>query len=241
MSFGHRPANVEQGLGDRPRRRSNWTWAAMRHRRRARGGWWVGTLRVCPARPTCSHRPHGVPTGMQPMRPGPSGYHRDGGHGGNAVAGGTTGGNVGRHEKSKKLEYAFFSGSSPKFLDAITKMLEKQSFEKQDYLFKEGDVGFNMYFISSGSVILCSSSDLREVQVLSRGSHCGDLALLGTSKRLSNAIAREHTECLVLRTGGRGREWQGTLGVGVGGWDGGWGLGIGWDWELVKKGSSLGP
>mmetsp|Transcript_9026 Transcript_9026/g.20064 ORF Transcript_9026/g.20064 Transcript_9026/m.20064 type:complete len:381 (-) Transcript_9026:163-1305(-) len=134
---------------------------------------------------------------MQTMRPGPSGYHRDGGHGGNAYGG--NGGNFGRHEKGKKLEYAFFSGTSPKFMDAITKMLEKQSFEKQDYLFKEGDVGFNMYFISSGSVILCSSSALQEVEVLSRGSHCGDLALLGSSKRLSNAIAREHTECLVLR------------------------------------------
>lgn len=130
------------------------------------------------------------------MRPGPSGYHRDGGHGGNAYG---NGGNVGRQEKRSKLEYAFFSGTSPKFVDAITKMLEKQSFEKQDYLFKEGDVGFNMYFISSGSVILCSTSDVQEVQVLSRGSHCGDLALLGSSKRLSNAIAREHTECLVLR------------------------------------------
>ena len=26
-----------------------------------------------------------------------------------------------------------------------------------------GDVGFNMYFISSGSVILCSTSDVQEV------------------------------------------------------------------------------
>ena len=72
---------------------------------------------------------------MQTMRPGPSGYHRDGAHGSNAYS---NGGNVGRHEKGKKLEYAFFSGTSPKFVDAISKMLEKQSFEKQDYLFKEG-------------------------------------------------------------------------------------------------------
>jgi len=77
---------------------------------------------------------------MQTMRPGPSGYHRDGGHGGNAYGG--NGGNFGRHEKGKKLEYAFFSGTSPKFMDAITKMLEKQSFEKQDYLFKEGVDGW---------------------------------------------------------------------------------------------------
>ena len=58
----------------------------------------------------CVDRPPGVP-GMQTMRPGPSGYHRDGGHGGNAYGG--NGGNFGRHEKGKKLEYAFFLAPAP--------------------------------------------------------------------------------------------------------------------------------
>ena len=57
--------------------------------------------------------------------------------------------------------------------------------------------------------------------MLSLGSHCGDLALLGSSKRLSNAIAREHTECLVLRT--RGGNFGGLELVNV---------------SLVKKGKS---
>ena len=103
------------------------------------------------------------------------------------------------NEKTKKLEYAFFCGTSPKFVDAIATMLEKETFEKQDYLFKEGDHCFSMYFISSGSVIICSGSDVHDVEILSRGRHCGDLAFFGTTRRLSNAIAREHTECLVLR------------------------------------------
>eukprot|EP00438_Fugacium_kawagutii_P030539 Skav235988 [mRNA] locus=scaffold348:141742:142176:+ [translate_table: standard] len=104
------------------------------------------------------------------------------------------------NEKSRKLsEYGFFSGTSPKFVEAIGKMLEKETFEKQDYLFKEGETGFSLYLISSGSVIICTSSDINEVEVLSRGRHCGDLALLGNSRRMCNAIAREHTECLVLR------------------------------------------
>ena len=44
--------------------------------------------------------------------------------------------------KAKNWSTLFFYGTSPKFMDAITKMLEKQSFEKQDYLFKEGVDGW---------------------------------------------------------------------------------------------------
>ena len=103
------------------------------------------------------------------------------------------------NERSKKAEYSFFEGTSVKFMQAIAKLLEKERFEKQDYLFKEGDVGFNMYLISSGSVITTKGTNLCDVEIHRRGSHCGELAIFGCSRRNSSAIAREHTECLVLK------------------------------------------
>ena len=103
------------------------------------------------------------------------------------------------NDKTRRLEYPFFEGTSQKFLDTMATMLERETFEKQDYIFKEGEVGFNMYFISSGSVILANSVSLGEVHILSRGQHCGELAVFGVSRRSTSAIAREHTECLVLK------------------------------------------
>lgn len=103
------------------------------------------------------------------------------------------------NDKTRRLEYPFFEGTSQKFLETIATMLERETFEKQDYIFKEGEVGFNMYFISSGSVVVANSSSLGEVDIILRGQHCGELAVFGVSRRTASAIAREHTECLVLK------------------------------------------
>ncbi|CAK9065678.1 unnamed protein product [Durusdinium trenchii] len=103
------------------------------------------------------------------------------------------------NEKTKKAEYAFFEGTSLKFLQTTAKMLEKERFEKQDYVFKEGEMGFSMYFICSGSIVISKGSDISDVEILSRGNHCGDSAVFGFSRRSTSAIAREHTECLVLK------------------------------------------
>jgi len=103
------------------------------------------------------------------------------------------------NEKTRRMEYDFFVGRDPKFVATIAKLLEKETFQKQDFLFSEGETGFSMYLISSGSVVVCKGKDATEVEIMSRGKSCGELALFGFSRRSSTAVAREHTVCFVLK------------------------------------------
>jgi len=103
------------------------------------------------------------------------------------------------NERTRKYEYAFFADRNVRFVEAIGKFLEKEAFEKDDFIIREGDKGHNMYFICSGRATLCTGAYFREVQSLIRGAHCGEMALFGVSHRTYSVIACEHTECLVLK------------------------------------------
>ncbi|CAE7540773.1 unnamed protein product [Symbiodinium pilosum] len=98
-----------------------------------------------------------------------------------------------------KFEYAFFTDRNPKFVETLGKFLEKETFEKDDFIIREGDKGYSMYFFCSGSAIMCTGADFHEVQILTRGDQCGELALLGITHRSCSVVARERTECLVLK------------------------------------------
>lgn len=103
------------------------------------------------------------------------------------------------NERTRKFEYAFFADRNPKFVEALGKFLEKEMFEKDEFIIKEGEKGYSMYFVCSGRASMCSGADLREIHTLTRGAHCGELALYGISHRSFSVIALERTECLVLK------------------------------------------
>ncbi|CAE7238236.1 Hcn4 [Symbiodinium necroappetens] len=103
------------------------------------------------------------------------------------------------NERTRKFEYAFFADRNPKFVETLGKFLEKEMFDKDEFIIKEGDKGYSMYFVCSGRASMCSGADLREIHTLTRGAHCGELALYGISHRSFSVIALERTECLVLK------------------------------------------
>jgi CRP-like cAMP-binding protein len=70
-----------------------------------------------------------------------------------------------------------------------------------DVIFREGDAGHEMFFVSSGrvSLRLGSGSHEREVAVVEPGGFFGELALLHDAPRTLTAIAADDTVLLAVR------------------------------------------
>mmetsp|Transcript_76948 Transcript_76948/g.135604 ORF Transcript_76948/g.135604 Transcript_76948/m.135604 type:complete len:324 (-) Transcript_76948:39-1010(-) len=103
------------------------------------------------------------------------------------------------NSKTGKSEYAFFPDRDIGFLHALARKLEKQTFPAGEFIITEGEPGFNMYLVYSGSVEVCVGQEMRKVKILQRGSLFGEMALFGFQRRTSSVIARETTVCLVMK------------------------------------------
>eukprot|EP00930_Biecheleria_cincta_P098036 TRINITY_DN89722_c0_g1_i1.p1 TRINITY_DN89722_c0_g1~~TRINITY_DN89722_c0_g1_i1.p1 ORF type:complete len:351 (-),score=51.64 TRINITY_DN89722_c0_g1_i1:384-1436(-) len=101
--------------------------------------------------------------------------------------------------RTHRMEYAFFADRSPKFLNALARFLEKETFPADSVIITEGEVGFNMYFIYSGSVDVFVGSAMTKVATLRRGTCFGEMALFGASKRMATVKSAERTDLLVVK------------------------------------------
>eukprot|EP00931_Biecheleriopsis_adriatica_P036239 TRINITY_DN20885_c0_g1_i2.p1 TRINITY_DN20885_c0_g1~~TRINITY_DN20885_c0_g1_i2.p1 ORF type:complete len:324 (+),score=50.89 TRINITY_DN20885_c0_g1_i2:49-1020(+) len=101
------------------------------------------------------------------------------------------------NQKKGRHEYAFFADRDPKFLNALAQLLTKRCYKKGECIVKEGDVGYNMFFLYSGSVDVYVK--LTKVATMQRGCHFGEMALYGMSKRTASVIAREACICLIVK------------------------------------------
>lgn len=101
--------------------------------------------------------------------------------------------------KTHRMEYAFFADRSPKFLNALARFLEKETFSTGSRIIVEGEVGFSMYFIYSGSVDVLVNQETTKVATLRRGACFGEMALFGCARRSATVVAAERTDLLVVK------------------------------------------
>jgi CRP-like cAMP-binding protein len=87
-------------------------------------------------------------------------------------------------------------------LERLSSCLQPRHYDRGEIVFHQGDVGTDLFIIRKGEVtIRLSSSDGKEVSLalLRRGDSFGELALLDSEPRSTDAVAREETSLLGLR------------------------------------------
>lgn len=84
---------------------------------------------------------------------------------------------------------------------APTQGIAKLHFEKDEEIFKEGDIGDFLYIIVSGKVSVLKDKDgtKEEIATLSSGEYFGEMALLNQNKRSATIKCLEPVDVLALR------------------------------------------
>lgn len=90
-----------------------------------------------------------------------------------------------------------FKGASNAFIKEIILHLEPVVFTPGDYIVRKGDMGFDMFFISKGSVDVVSEDGKITYATLSSGQFFGEIALLLSSPR--TASIRTNSYCDLYR------------------------------------------
>lgn len=72
----------------------------------------------------------------------------------------------------------FFQGASPHLIREIAIELRPVLFRPGDYIFRAGEMGRHIYFISSGTVEVISSDGQKVIATLTEGDFFGEIALL---------------------------------------------------------------
>jgi CRP/FNR family transcriptional regulator, cyclic AMP receptor protein len=109
-------------------------------------------------------------------------------------------------ELLKKI-YLFEGLSMPELVEVL-KICGREEFEKDKFIFLEGDLSDKCYIIAEGRVRISKyvpnvgEKDLAELR---RGSYFGEMALIDGAPRSASAIANEPTSCLVLEKAGLDR------------------------------------
>ena len=91
-----------------------------------------------------------------------------------------------------------FQGTSEEFIKDIILNLEPVVFTPGDYVVIKGEIGYEMYFISRGSVDVVSEDEKIVYATLGAGSFFGEIALLFSAPRNATIKAREYCDCYSL-------------------------------------------
>ncbi len=86
-----------------------------------------------------------------------------------------------------------FIGASEKFIEEIAMVLKPVVFMPDNYIFKAGEIGSQMYFISRGQAEVLSADEKKVLKTLGEGDFCGEIALLFDQPR--NASVKAVTYC----------------------------------------------
>lgn len=97
---------------------------------------------------------------------------------------------------------AFFRNASEEFVRDIVPRLEIQEFGAGYTVFRQGDVGDAMYFLTSGQVELILEDTGKQLGVLSEGAYFGELAVLMEAPRSATAQMLNDCEVYELRRKG---------------------------------------
>lgn len=93
----------------------------------------------------------------------------------------------------------FLQGASPDLIRAIILNLQPVVFTPRDYVFREGDLGQDMYFISRGSVEIVSADGKNIYAVLQEGQFFGEIALLLSTARTASVRAADYCDLYQLQ------------------------------------------
>ena len=89
-------------------------------------------------------------------------------------------------------EFEFFDGVSPKLMRKLTKQFHEKKFSNEQYIFRKGDPGDEIFFIRKGDVkiiIPLAAEQNLLITIFSQGDFFGDIAFLDSDCRSANAIA----------------------------------------------------
>ncbi|MDC7242197.1 MAG: cyclic nucleotide-binding domain-containing protein, partial [Spirochaetales bacterium] len=92
-----------------------------------------------------------------------------------------------------------FQGTSEEFIKEVILNLEPVVFTPGDYVVIKGEIGYEMYFISRGSVDVVSEDESIVYATLGAGSFFGEIALLLSAPRNATIKARDYCDCYSLK------------------------------------------
>ncbi|TNE47711.1 MAG: cyclic nucleotide-binding domain-containing protein [Bacteroidetes bacterium] len=91
-----------------------------------------------------------------------------------------------------------FRYCSPALRDALLEALQAQTFTPDTWVVKEGELGNQIYFLSTGKVEVVMQSDPTPKAILEEGEYFGDLSLLLQERRTASVRTIGYCEMLVL-------------------------------------------
>ncbi|MBI4577445.1 MAG: cyclic nucleotide-binding domain-containing protein [Planctomycetes bacterium] len=92
----------------------------------------------------------------------------------------------------------FFRGARPDFVREIVLLLRPVVFSPGEFVFRKGEVGHDMYFISRGAVEVVSEDGQTVFATLREGNFFGEIALLLSQPRTASIRALEFTDLYQL-------------------------------------------
>jgi voltage-gated potassium channel len=92
----------------------------------------------------------------------------------------------------------FFKNTDKKFINEIILLLKPKIFLPGDYIFRKGDVGISMYFISKGSIDVLSDDESSVLANLNDGNYFGEIALIKEVSRTKTVIAKDYSNLYLL-------------------------------------------
>ena len=97
---------------------------------------------------------------------------------------------------------ALFRGLDKQELKILKSFMQKRAYKKQENIFKQGDEGDTMYYLSKGlvniTINLTGTTHKKRLSSLSAGTIFGEIALLDDKPRSANVEAAEETVCYCL-------------------------------------------
>ncbi len=91
-----------------------------------------------------------------------------------------------------------FKGASEEFLTELILNLEPVIYTPGDYVVKKGEMGYDMFFISKGSIDVVSEDEKVVYATLSDGAYFGEIAILLSTPRTATIKAKDYCDLYSL-------------------------------------------
>ena len=92
----------------------------------------------------------------------------------------------------------FLKQAPPELISALAMRLQQKLFRPGDIIFRSGNIGDSMYFISRGTVEIVAADGIDVIARLSDGQFFGEMALLSGGQRSASARATAYSVLAVL-------------------------------------------
>src|SRR5580700_2873886 len=105
------------------------------------------------------------------------------------------------HERLRELKkMCLFTDLSPRELREVDELLHERTYEKDEIIFDEGDIGLGLYIVINGKIkILSSHAGLQQLAPeFCCGEYFGEMALFDEAPRTARAIAAEPSKVVGL-------------------------------------------